>query len=184
MKLTLLRLKDHLKLKIYSFFYPERELYFRKPFDWHCGFGRKIRNWQKRELATCNLVKYSHKPDMPTKAAMRKAQRRMFSKIRYQKEKKDVWNTSQKTEILGRGDCEDQAIYIMSLLRDQCTDWKCLGVGIVKGHAFAMVKIDESDFWIIDNGYLSYSIEKASCLLPYKHLQPICGFNLFKKWSY
>ena len=184
MKLTLLRLRDHLKLKIYSFFYPEREYYYRKPFDWHCGFGKKITRWQKQELATCNLVKYGHKPKRPTMKAMKRAQRTTFSKIRYQKEKKDTWNTSHKTEIIERGDCEDQAIYIMSLLRDQCTDWRCLGVGIAGNHAFAIVQIDENDFWIIDNGHLSYSIEKASQLLPYKHLRPVCGFNLFKKWSY
>ncbi|MCD6262298.1 MAG: hypothetical protein J7J52_04680 [Deltaproteobacteria bacterium] len=184
MKLLLLKLRDFLKLRLHGIVFPERACFFEKPFDWHCGYGRKITEWQKQELATCNLVKYSHKPEKPTKAAMRRAQRKMFSKIRYQKEKKDVWNTSQKTEMLERGDCEDQAIYIMSLLRDQCTDWKCLGVGIVKGHAFAMVKIGEDDFWIIDNGYLSYSIEKASRLLLCRNLQPICGFNLFEKWSY
>jgi len=184
MKLFLLRFRDYLKLRIYSFFYPEREYYFRKPFDWHCGYGKKITEWQKQELATCNLVKYGHKPAVPTKQAMRKAQRKMFSKIRYQKEKKDVWLTSEQAQARGYDDCEGQACFIMSLLRDQCTDWECLGVCLVKGHAFATVQIDENDFWIIDNGHLSYSIEKASQLLPYKHLRPVCGFNLFKKWSY
>ena len=184
MKFLLLKLRDFLKLRVYGWVFPERGCFFEKPFDWHCGYGRKITEWQKRELSVCNLEVPEDAPEVPSRWAMWKAQWKAFRHIKYVKEKGDIWLTSEDVKLRRYGDCEDQAFYVMALLRDACKGWDRLGICLVKGHAFAIVKIDGSDFWVIDNGHLSYSIEKASRLLPYHHLQPICGFNLVKKWSY
>lgn len=178
------KIKESIVLHTYGWICPECESYPRKPFKWRSGYGRRITHWQKRELATCNLTLNSNKPKVPTMWAMLKAQWKVLRTINYTKEKGDIWSTSSEVRLRNSGDCEDQAFLIMALLRDECTDWDKLGICIVKGHAFATVQIDKDDFWVIDNGHLSYSIKRASLLLPFRETQPICGFNLFKKWSY
>jgi hypothetical protein len=49
-----------------------------------------------------------------------------FSKlnaIKYKEEfKQDYWQTPQETQLMGTGDCEDQAIYLQKILKDQGWD--------------------------------------------------------------
>lgn len=64
-----------------------------------------------------------------------------------------------------------------------------IGMVVVSGHMFACLHISDKDFYVLDNGYITYKTALASDIFPFetkdgKELQPIIGFNLFDMWTY
>lgn len=155
-------------------------------------YESKIIDWQKRELSSLprHLVK-EIKTDFIDLQKANNIHWDVHKLIKYEKdidawEKKDYWQTSNQTIFLLKGDCEDQAFVRMRLLKEAGLPDKCLAIIIIEGHAFAGIYTDErnNDFYILDNGNLTYCMGWASKILPYFNAQPIVGFNLFDKWEY
>ena len=98
--------------------------------------------------------------------------------------------TSTESEKLLKGDCEDFAILLMRRLIEKGIYWKRVFVCLINRHAFCGLFVDDSyrDFFVLDNGYLSYIEIKASRLFPIKKdnllLNPLYGFNYTSEWRY
>jgi len=166
----------------------EYKLFERKPFDESVGTLYKIEDWQWRESNKSS----SYKKQLTGKIDMNKASeihKWVLNNIIYTKDEilysqKDYWATSNEVLEKGSGDCEDIGIAHWRLFRDAGFPDDSIFIGLLVNHAFAGIQIpEENDFWVLDNGYLSYSIVKASQLFPQKG-KLLCGFNLFDVWSY
>lgn len=98
----------------------------------------------------------------------------------------DHWPTSQEVMDTGKDDCDGQAMLKLHMLLKAGFPDDLIGVIIVEGHMFACVyeNIDDDDFYMLDNGNMTYFMRKASDVLPYYNKPPILGFNLLSKWSY
>ena len=123
-----------------------------------------------------------------TKEELRRAQMYVLLNIKYEKEEVNYWKTSYETFNDGYGDCEDQAFAIYKTLRNMGIYKDRLGIVLIKGHAFACYYFSDNDFYIIDNGYVTLNIAKASEVFPVyrsnEYKEPIIGFNLEEKWNY
>ena len=157
-------------------------------------FRRTISNWQRRESESLNNPTKSS-GDLPAgwKNKAKQIHRDMLKNMEYVSDthlygKCEYWATSKEILKYMKGDCEDQAIYVLRELRDAGFPDNKIGVVIVKEHAFACIHITNNDFWLLDNGYISRQIIKASEIFPVKikgtELKPVCGFNLFDIWTY
>lgn len=100
-------------------------------------------------------------------------------------DRRDYWQPSWATEYLRTGDCEDYAILKYRIMRECGFPDNRIGIILIKGHAFAaLLEPENDDFFILDNGSISYFMKKASETLPYDDREIVCGFNLFNIWGY
>ena len=97
----------------------------------------------------------------------------------------DYWQTSEQTNEKGTGDCEDQAILKYRRMRNSGIPDDKIGIILISGHAFAaLLDPNNNDFYILDNGHLTYFVKRASDVLPYLDEEVKCAFNLFDVWGY
>jgi predicted transglutaminase-like cysteine proteinase len=159
-------------------------------------YNPRIREWQKRQL-TCM-------PDMKaqtgsiTKADLKKAKkilRQTRKDIKYFDDidiygVREHWPTSVQVLTKKKDDCDGFSVACWARLRKAGFPDNRIGMVIVHGHMLACIKINESDFWILDNGFLVWraKIVKASRFFPKKIRKqvyvPLVGFNLFDQWIY
>jgi len=161
----------------------------RLPF--HSYNASKIYDWQQRE----GELYYNPTGTLSNYSAVRfkKLQRirdLVISQIKYKKdivtyEKKDHWATTDEILKRGTGDCEDQSFVMYRRMKEAGFPRDKIGIINVKGHAFACYQFCLDDFYILDNGYLTHKVVKASSyFLKNEKVRPIVGFNVVNQWSY
>jgi len=96
----------------------------------------------------------------------------------------DYWPTSAEVKDTRKEDCDGQSILKWRMLINDGIPHDKIALIVITGHMFTAVYEDENDFWILDNGSLTYSIQKASDVLPYTDKELKYGFNLYEEWSY
>ncbi len=151
------------------------------------GYLKKIDIWREKEQQFSEnkgidfiLTKKNLKP-------IKKIHRKIHLIIKYRKDKNiwneaDYWQTYRQTLMLKTGDCEDQAILrYMALKNLRTIPEENLSLIIIKKHMFcAIFNKDFTDFFILDNGFLTYKIRRASKVMPIFGERPIAHFNLFE----
>lgn len=102
----------------------------------------------------------------------------------------DYWATAEEVLNTYRDDCDGFAVAIWSYLGNEAFIEKDIGMVYVYGHMFACwhENGNDDDFWVLDNGFLTRRMVKASKLFPIKRrgkiLEPIYGFNVKRWWEY
>lgn len=111
-------------------------------------------------------------------------------------DERDWWAVSDLVLARMKGDCEDQAIARWRIMREQGFPDDAIGIGVCWGHAFAVLHYCEDDFYVLDNGFLTNEIVKASELFPVEReieslgvkriikIVPWGGLNLYDAWLY
>lgn len=156
-----------------------------------------IRDWQNREKrhgtneTDVPIYFYGKSNVVYAKRILREVQKRIdyisdieqYKRINHYPTSKQVWTTD-------KDDCDGQAIAVWKALELQEFPADEIGMGVVDGHMFAVWHDPEliNDFWVLDNGFLSRKMVKASKLFPCKYrgrpLEPLYGFNVNSWWSY
>jgi len=146
--------------------------------------------WQKTQMDSMTFE--NDRPLKSNKGAvdlglMRRIHRRTLLEIRH--ELGDLWRPSSVTLDRGRGISLDQSIAIMHRLRDAGFPDDSLGVVSVefsgRRHSFAIVHDRPDDFWVLDNGMLSFCPVRGSVLLAARRdVGVLIGFNFFDVWNY
>ncbi len=147
----------------------------------------RIYDWQRRESRK-PWIRTQEKAPTNIKQTATKIRNQVLKEIKYKPDKenfdkKEYWATTRETLSRGVGDCEDQAFVIYRRLYEAGFNHSQLGVCLIEGHVFAIFYYKEDDFYILDNGYMTYAVVEASRFYWSKG-KPICGFNLYKIWSY
>lgn len=146
--------------------------------------------WQKTQMASMTFEN-----DQPTKTLkgsvdlplMRRIHRRTLLEIRH--ELGELWQPSSVPLNKGKGISLDQSIAIMHRLRDAGFPDDALGVISVefsgRRHSFAIVQDQTDDFWMLDNGTLSFCPLRGSRFLSaHPEIRVLVGFNFFDIWTY
>ena len=173
--------------------------YWNKISDlYHTDYNyKKIEDWQDRETECLGYP--IHQDDenfMFDLNLVTKIRNRVVRRIESKPDTTNYWQTSCETEIRGKGDCEDTAIMIWKELRDAGFPDDIIGMVKIKWypgddkqfHVFAIVNLQDGDFYILDNGALhkygvmSEDVQRASDVLN-KSIELIVGFNLFSIWD-
>ena len=146
--------------------------------------------WQKTQMDSMTFE--NDRPLKSNKGAvdlglMRRIHRRTLLEIRH--ELGDLCRPSSVTLDRGRGISLDQSIAIMHRLRDAGFPDDSLGVVSVefsgRRHSFAIVHDRPDDFWVLDNGMLSFCPVRGSVLLAARRdVGVLIGFNFFDVWNY
>lgn len=146
--------------------------------------------WQKTQIDSMTFE--NDQPRKNTKGAidlslMRRIHRRTLLEIKH--ELGELWRPSSVTMDRGRGISLDQSIAIMHRLRDAGFPDDALGVVSVqiadRRHSFAIVQDRDDDFWMLDNGLLSFSPLRGSIFFAArKDVHILIGFNFFDVWNY
>lgn len=159
----------------------------------------KIYTWQKRELNIYMTYKHNHTFVYGSLekqlSELQKIRSWVINNIAYKKdivnhEKKEYWATTYEILRRGTGDCEDQAFVMYRKMIEAGFPRNKIGIVCVKGHAFACYHYCSDDFYILDNGYISNKIVKATELFicnkcgKNTELRPIIGFNTVNLWAY
>jgi len=149
----------------------------------------KIRSWRQQEFSVIKKYGKNYKTRQLNNndfEIIKKVNWKVNKEIKYTSDEKDLWSPSYETAHKGAGDCEDQAILKLIILRQFNIPDDNLGIVIINGHAFTCVykNINDNDFYMLDNGNCTYFVQKASRVLPYLNEKLLCGFNLFDRWIY
>ncbi|NLY41345.1 MAG: hypothetical protein GX055_06970 [Desulfovibrionales bacterium] len=146
--------------------------------------------WQKTQIDSMTFE--NDQPHKNNKGAidlklMRRIHRRTLLEIKH--ELGELWRPSSVTMDRGRGISLDQSIAIMHRLRDAGFPDDALGVVSVqfadRRHSFALVHDQDDDFWMLDNGLLSFSPLRGSVFFSArKDVHILIGFNFFDVWNY
>lgn len=159
---------------------------------------KKIKTWQEKQSRIpykfLNIIK------SPSKFKLFIIHIKMLAKIEYVLDI-DLYNIDEywatSTEVIKNksGDCEDQAHYLMLRLAEYGIPLNELGcVWVVfkdeenedpSGHVFAIYQYCEDDFYILDNGYLSYSLTTAKKFLSNRpDIKVLAAYNFDEVWEY
>lgn len=102
----------------------------------------------------------------------------------------DYWATAEEVLSTHRDDCDGFAVALWAYLTNYNFSEMDIGMVYVHGHMFACWHEDgnDDDFWVLDNGFMTTSMVKASKFFPIKRkdnlLEPIYGFNAKRWWDY
>ncbi len=157
----------------------------------------KISIWQKKERECYIPVVFEDgykKPKGSCKKAIKYIQNEIEYISDYQQYGRDHWPTTVDVFSTMKDDCDGQAIAAWCLLNRSNFPpneiGMCFARGIDKAHMFAVWHDPKlkNDFWVLDNGYITRTMKKASKLFPFKKgnnmYMPIFGFNLNTTWIY
>lgn len=172
-----------------NFFLKKETLSFERNFQTNHLVHRKIKDWQNREAPIWEGYK-----DIPLNIGLASVKELHKNLLYHFSVEQDVfgdyWKTSKESMDDMTGDCEDFAILLWSILRRNGFDIKTIGMVIIPRHCFAFYQPYwlEDDFYVLDNGFITKEIVKASELFPIKQgneiLLPVLGFNLEEWWTY
>lgn len=190
---------DLVKRKILFFLKLKKRVYFKivdvSLSDLHGPYRNYISDWRKSELDTVYKNKivgqqYSYIKKRECLKRLKKLHKEILKNISYRKDidskhkMVDYWETSDEVESEKATDCEGFAVYHMRKMREAgLSDYK-IGCCVIEGHIFATFHFSNEDFYVLDNGYISTRILKASEIYPFEKHEYICGFNLFKQWNF
>ena len=178
-----------LGIKLYKY---QRELYTKNAVG-------KIGMWQRRENGNVTPAIYHDidKSDKDKYTAMR-ILNYLQNEIEFVKDWDqygvlDHWPTSSEILNSMKDDCDGFAVAVWAYLRRYRIDFKNIGMVYVSGDPAHMITCwhengDPNDFWVLDNGYMSDRMVKASKLFPFKRngveMEPKYGFNHLTWWRY
>ncbi|UCG11914.1 MAG: hypothetical protein JSU72_15555 [Deltaproteobacteria bacterium] len=106
-----------------------------------------------------------------------------MTNIRYNREEADHWQTSNETEMLKTGDCEDIAVYLVNAFRQAGFPDSQIGCIIAEHpdvddlHVFAFA----GDYWVMDS---VSGIQPGSFMFGPVGWKKKVGFNFFEVWDY
>ena len=181
--------------KVFGF---KERYYTKRVFQENRHWRYLIRNWQDKE-SKCKNNNVGGVPiyfdGTTNKAQAKRILKEVQKRIKYvsdieQYNRANHFPTSEQVWSTSADDCDGQSVAVWKCLKLQCFPEDEIGMGIVKGHMFAVWHDKEliNDFWVLDNGFLSKRMIKASVLFPCKYkgeiLKPLYGFNVNKWWSY
>jgi len=185
-------------------------LYERVPYEGYRPF--KITDWQRREKKDEEAKRLSTKVFSSRKMTRKNAKGLLRASQRMYVHTTD-WDNYGKldhwpvaSDMIGHNFTQQAYIRPQVPFKEDCDgfaivlwwhlDWimientNRLGICYVHKHMFAVwhdINI-APDFWVLDNGYLSKKMVKASKLFPIKRdgvmLEPKWGFNLYDVWKY
>jgi len=164
----------------------------------------KIADWQDRQKAEylwhVGHIELGKKRVTPLKGIwarwavrniLKKVQRKMeFVKDIQNYGLSDYWATSDEVLNTFRDDCDGFAVAMWAYLRHNAFPENNIGMVYVYGHMFACwyESGGGDDFWVLDNGFLTRSMVKASKFFPVERrgevLEPVYGFNMRNWWKY
>jgi hypothetical protein len=186
----LLKLKKMYDIVLWDFLSKKSPIKFKRAI---LGFWAKepwaeqIENWQYREQTGCKFIPYLknyYDLDVAEKIHNECLQQFTYVKDIEQYNQSEVWSTTPEIELKMKGDCDDFAMLVWKKLRLAGFDPSYLGMVIISGHMFACIHVTDTDFYVLDNGNITYNIRLASRVLPHKGREPICGFNVNQYWVY
>jgi len=175
-----------IKYYIYRLFYFGNG-FKRLPF--HSYNASKIYNWQRKEDVIWARKEFSLDPGRQL-LELQEIRYWVVTHIKYVKDavnydKKEYWAAIDEVIMRGTGDCEDQAFVMYKMMLEAGFPRDKVGIVCVKGHAFACYHFIKDDFYILDNGYLTSRVVKASKYFKdNEKVRPIVGFNISNQWSY
>ncbi len=164
---------------------------------YHTDYYERIEDWQDRETKCLGYPIYQDDENFTFGLNLvTEIRNRVVRRIESKAEVTNYWQTSCETEIRGKGDCEDVAILIWKELRDagfpddiiRMIKIKWYPDGEKSFHIFAVVNLQDGDFYILDNGALHRykvmweDVQKASKVLN-DSIELLVGFNLFSIWE-
>ena len=177
----------------YFLFYIWRKptVFEQKPYNYTSSNYKQIIDWQTRQKKELGIMENQQSTTIG-KIGIEKAKKIhkwVRNNIRYvsdqsQYGKADYWETAKEVLNKNQADCEGLSILRWKMLRDAGFPEDKIGIALTKNHAFCVIQDTEDDFRVLDNGYLSHIIIRASKLFPTKNSIPLVGFNLFDIWSY
>ena len=158
------------------------------------SYSSKILSWQRRERAdreiSRNYGSFSY-------AKMEEAHKWVLAHIPWASDlkvygRKDFWEITREVLARMRADCESQSSLMMRLMQEAELNDVNIGVAILEGnktgHAVAIYQFSDTDFWVLDNGYLTTTPIKASEFFTNsqlcKGMRPVAGFNFNTQWAY
>lgn len=163
----------------------------------------KVADWQDRQRAEYRWhvghLELGKKRIAPLKgirarwlarSILRKVQRKMdFVSDKENYGVNDYWATADEVLNVLRDDCDGFAVAVWAYLRYNAFVEADIGMVYVYGHMFACWHEEgDEDFWVLDNGFLTHSMVKASKFFPVERkgevLEPIYGFNMKNWWNY
>lgn len=163
---------------------------------YHSSMPEKVRDWQRREKAALGrppaFAAIVLNPKERKKAAVR-VMNWVKENIEYVSDLKNYgtrehWATTKEILNRRRDDCDGQAMAMWRLLRANGVQDSKIGMVHCDGHLFCCLHETDSDWWVLDNGFLSHRLVKAKDLFPIKRkgrkLVPLWGFNLHSFWVY
>lgn len=165
------------------------------PFDYsrYSSTYRKMTSWRSREKAVGDSISPDNS-DLPNdwKKIARKVNNWVNRNIKYVTDEenwdsRDYWSSSKETKMKGQEDCDGQAILKWRMLIDEGLPHDKLALlSVVSekgGHMFTAI-FENGEFWILDNGSISLSVQKASKTLTYTNWNLRYGFTMFNEWRY
>ena len=161
------------------------------------GYERKILNWQAREMTSLGMQEIkTFQEGAYDFDKIRKAHDWVLRNIKWNSDqvvygRTDFWAISDRVIKLKTDDCDGQAVAMWRKMLDAGLPGLEIGMAILigngQGHMTGSYQIDD-DFWVLDNGYMTSQIVKASELFANKKrckgMKPVAGFNLHQFWSY
>lgn len=101
----------------------------------------------------------------------------------------DYWATADEVLSTYRDDCDGHSVAVWAYLRYNAFSENTIGMVYVHGHMFACwYEKEGDDFWVLDNGFMTRRMVKASKFFPIerkgKILEPVYGFNNKNWWKY
>lgn len=155
----------------------------RAEYEWHVGhieLGKKrispLKGIRARWLARSILKKVQRKMEF-----VRDIQNYGIS---------DYWATADEVLNTYRDDCDGFAVAIWAYLRHHAYPEEDIGMVYVHGHMFACwhENGNNDDCWVLDNGFMTRGMVKASKFFPIERkgeiLEPVYGFNAKSWWNY
>lgn len=172
-------------IKYYLFYFWRKPTPFlKKPYNL---YNRdRIRNWQSRQ----RYITKDKQDGVINMKAAEEIHLWVLKNIKYVSDEtqwhvKEYWPTSEEVMKRKADDCDGIAVAHWFMLRDCGFPDDSIGMVMTDNHMFACIYDEDDDFWVLDNGYLTTKIVRASKLFPHsKGGSPIAGFNLFDAWSY
>ncbi|UCG11620.1 MAG: transglutaminase-like cysteine peptidase [Deltaproteobacteria bacterium] len=159
----------------------------------NCAVPESVANWQERELA-CRAEGRCINPGVTELQEIAWLAQGMLD---HKKDDVDYTQTSCEANESQKGDCEDFGALAYRLLSEAGYPESKIGMvllvdfgnhdpvtGSYFGHTVPVVYIDDFDFWILDNGFLTFVVSRASEFLESSRLSLYCGYNLTEYWIY
>lgn len=147
----------------------------------------KIKDWQRREKEAQNIINAQNGVVDLNKA--KEIHRWILKNIVYVSDeenygKLEYWPTSDEVLKSKKEDCDGIAIACWRKLRDAGFPDDKIGIACVDGHAFCVIFRNNNDFWVLDNGSITYKMELASEALTREGRRPRCAFTLWNIYAY
>lgn len=163
------------------------------PFGDSSYSSRKIMDWRNRERQFMTQANIYSKGNLPNnwKDIAKEVNVWVHENIEYTSDQElwgtgDYWPTSKEVLEKLKEDCDGQSILKWRMLIDRGFPQDHVGILLVTGHAMVCIyeDLDARNFYIMDNGNLTWNIRKANETFPYVDKELKAAFNITDMWCY